>query len=236
MAIKQIIHAPASCGGELVKTFTPENIPYLECALCQHKILDWVRWEEKYKSMWQDEAAWDRTADAVVVLLGYFCSVYEKAYNIPYQLSLNPNGLFRGPEATFIRRLLSAFSSNTRQVRHYIDWVFAYKVVEKKKKITSLSFLTVPNTIQLFRFQQEKANQISRNTKLPAPMLKWISLNAPTVLQKAQLDDFGDLALLLEHYKGGNLNNDEDMVKLIQQLYHKKIVDRDGNIRNYQGV
>lgn len=236
MVSKQIIHAPASCGGELVKTFTEANIPYLECDKCHHKIMDWVKWDEKYKDLWKDDAAWDRANDAVVVLLGYFCSLYEKNYSVPYQMSLNPNGLFRGPEATFIRRLLGAFSANTRQVRQYMDWVFQHKVVEKKKKITSLSFLTVPNTIQLFRFQQEKARQITRSTKLPTPMLNWLSTNAPTVLQKAQLDDFGDLAMLLEHYKSGGMKDDEDMVKFVQQLYHKKIIDRDVNIRNYQGA
>jgi Zn ribbon nucleic-acid-binding protein len=227
-------HAPKSCGGEFQKMFTEANIPYLECDKCSHQIRDWEKWESLYKDLFLQPEAWSRPADAVAVLLGFFCDLYKKAYGFDYVLSLSPNGLFRGSEATFIRRLLASFGSDPIQVRDYIVWMFNTQVYNRKKKITSLAFLTVQDLISKYRFQQAKAAEISRNTELPAPMLEWVRQNAPTVLKKAQLADFGDLKVLLDHYRSGSLAQDPDMLKLVKQLYYKKIIDQDAKIRNFK--
>jgi hypothetical protein len=227
------IHAPKTCGGAFTAAFTEANLPYLECDRCNHRIDDWIRWSEKYSTLWRDQDAWSDSKNHISCILGYFCSKYEEAYGMPYTLSLSPQGLFRGSEAVFCRRLLASFSNSAADTREYIDWYFVNKVQSRKKKITSMSVLLVPNVMGLFKHQAAKKQRITRSTPVPLKMLDWIRENAPSVLGMTQLIDFGDLQQLLRAAPTRR-SSSPDLDRFIQELYKKKLIDNDLNIQGLE--
>jgi hypothetical protein len=152
---------------------------------------------------------------------------------MPYTLSLSPQGLFRGSEAVFCRRLLASFANSVTEARDYVDWYFVNKVQSRKKKVTSMSVLLVPNVIGLFKHQAAKKQRITRSTPVPLKMLDWIKDNAPTVLSMTQLIDFGDLQQLLRAAPNRRAAS-EDLDRFIQELYKKKLIDNDLNIQGLE--
>lgn len=226
-------HAPKTCGGSFVCSFTDNNTPYLQCDKCDHKIEDWIKWAERYSLLWKDEEAWSDPKNHISCVLGYFCDRYRLAYGMDYTLSLTPQGLFRGAEAVFCRRLLASFSNSAAEVREYIDWFFLNKVQSRKKKITSMSVMLAPNVIGLFKHQAAKKKIITRSTPVPSKMLEWIQENAPSVLRMTQLVDFGDLQQLLRAAPA-KLNSNPDLDRFIQELYKKKLIDNDLNVQGLE--
>lgn len=227
------IHAPKTCGGSFTCKFTESNIPYLECEKCEHRIDDWIRWNEKYSVIFKDPEAWENPKNHISCILGYFCDRYQGAYGIPYTLSLSPQGLFSGAEAVFCRRMLASFANSVVDARDYIDWYFENKVQSRKKKINSMSVLLAPNVISLFKHQSAKKKIITRSTPVPEKMLVWIKENAPSVLAITQLVDFGDLQQLLRAAPG-RLSSNADLDKFVQELYKKKLIDKDLNVQGLE--
>lgn len=207
MKKKDLVHAPKSCGGTFEILYDNE-IPYLKCDKCGHEIKDWIKWESCYKNLWQEEANWAEDKNHLTVLLGYFCARYEDYYEISYSLSLNEKGLFRGPEINILRRVYSMLGKDPWLVKDYIDFIFEVKIKQRKKRVTSLSFLAVTNCINEFKHLVKKSKQISRSTKLPAKMIDWVNLKAPEVNNLMELNDFGDLNLLLTYYKQGHFQEE----------------------------
>lgn len=226
-------HAPKTCGGAFLCKFTENNIPYLECDKCEHKIEDWIKWSERYSLLWKDPQSWDDQKNHISCLLGYFCDKYFAAYGIAYTLSLSPQGLFKGSEAVFCRRLLASFANSATDVREYIEWFFVNKVESRKKKITSLSVLLAPNIIGLFKHQSAKKKIITRSTPVPAKMIEWIREHAPSVLNMTQLVDFGDLQQLLRAAPQ-KVDTSPDLDRLLQELYRKKLIDKDLNVQGLE--
>lgn len=227
-----MIHAPTRCGGIFTVVYTENHIPYLICGNCQHEIRDWIKWQEEYSLYWKDPARYDKT-NAPVVVLGYFTSKYKEHYDIDYAMSLDAGGLFKSAEILFTRRLLSNFGGNIKTTQAYIDWIFKEKVVLRKKKITSMSFMTAADLLNQYRFVQKKALTINRDTLLPPQMLAWIKHKAPALLDMAALNDFGDLQILLNSIRNGHLDKTEDVSMFTQKLSDAKIIDAELNLLNW---
>ena len=222
---KQIIHAPKKCGGELEVEYTEDNIPILRCNLCDHEIDDWVRWETKYKNMWELEENWSDKKNHLSVLLGYFCARYKDYYGIGYTLSLNEKGLFRGPEINVMRRIYRMLHQDVMACKDYIDFIFARKVQKRKKRISSLSYLAVQDFVQEYRLAKESQKKIRRSTNLPEKMVRWVEEFTPGVREYVELRDFGDLNLLLTHVRNGHIGVSDDVGKFINKLKERKYID-----------
>lgn len=226
------VHATKSCGQQFLVEFTENNLPYLKCSGCGHEVRSWVGWYDQYVNMWQDDAAWADAKNNVACVLGYFCHKYRTQYNMDFTMSLSPQGPFGGPEGVFVRRLLANLESSATECRKYIDWFFAKKVIARNRRITSLTPLCAPEVISLYKHQRESDRKIHRSTPLPEKMLEWIRGNAPLVLTRTQLVDFGDLSALLRVYSQQK-NQDADMTKFIQELYRKHLITNDLRIKDY---
>lgn len=234
MAKKKIIHAPKSCGGTMEVLYNKNNIPYLQCDRCSHKINDWVAWEEQYKDIWQDQENWKAKKNHLTCILGYFCARYKDYYGIDYTLSLNEKGLFRGSEINVLRRLYVMLENDPWKVKEYIDFIFNRKVQKRKKRITNLSYLVVQDFVQEFKLHVEQAKFVTRSTPLPSAMIAWVKKFAPEVENSVVLNDYGDLHLLLSHHKNGHFKNNDSVNKFVKKLQERKYINTDLNIYNWR--
>lgn len=231
---KELIHAPKKCGGLLQVLYSDQGIPFLKCDSCDFEIQDWVKWEKEYKDLWEDKKNWDEKKNHLTVLLGYFCARYKDYYKVGYTLSLNENGLFRGPEINVLRRVYNMLNSDPWSVKEYIDYVFEVKIHKRKKRVTSLSFLAVVDIIQEYKLAAKRAEKVDRNTRLPEKMVQWVTQNSPNVLDLVSLNDFGDLRLLLTHYKNGHMNGNESIDLFVSKLQKLGYIDSELEIKNWR--
>jgi hypothetical protein len=114
--------------------------------------------------------------------------------------------------------------------RGYIDWIFSTKVEKRKRKITSLSFLTVPELINEYKLCHAKNKKITRDRRLPVKMLDWINENTPSILNIVSLRDFGELRMALIAYRNGHLDANNDFTLFIERLRANNVIDDNMNI------
>lgn len=144
-------------------------------------------------------------------LLAYFCELYKNHYNLDFTFS------FKGSpskcrEMFEISKLTQQISSNPIILKQYIDWIFKEKIIEKKKRVTSLGFLTHPEIVNEFKFKFLFSNKIERTTQLPE---KYIAICRD---YKYHLSTYGDLAFI---YK----SNPEMSDKLEQEGFKINILE-----------
>lgn len=131
-----------------------------------------------------------------VHVLAYFCKKYEEHYKTKYQFkynSPNPSNCF---EVFQTKRLAQQISANPKILKEYIDWVYKTRVLEAKRKLTSISFLTVEGLVieykTKFLFADKKDLHVSRSTALPPEYrdaFTKIGINVQT---------YGDLAFIYQ--------------------------------------
>lgn len=229
---QKIEHSTIKCKGVgyFEVKFDESNTPFLECSNCNKVIDDWIRWKNIYSSYWSIKDKWESKKDHLMCLLSYFSELYKRHYGLDFTFSLNERGLFNGKEVFCIRKMYSMLGNDAIQSKEYIDWVFANKVIKRNKKITSLSFLAVPEIIQEFKLQKQKSRKITRNRALPDKMISWIAENSPDILNHVSLRDFGELRMALSAYKDGHLSHIDGLEHFIDKLKANKIIDNDANI------
>lgn len=231
---KILIHAPKTCGGTLSPNFNADNLPYLECEKCHHIIDDWIRWNQSYCKFFEEPIKWDDKKNHLVCLLGWFCHLYFKHYNMNYALSFHEKGLFQGTEISLLRRLVKMLDGDALLTKEYIEWIFSNKVIKRKKKITTLSFMCVADFIQEFKFAKRKAATIGRDTTLPPKMLDWVNHCIPNIHNYVSLKDFNDLNILLTHYRAGHLVEINEVSTLVDKLKEAKYVDDQNKLINWR--
>lgn len=234
MKTKNITHAPKICGGNLITEFTEDNIPFLKCDKCEHVVNDWIKWEKDYSLFYMEDLKWLEKKHHMVCLLGFFCAEYKTHYKMKYSLSLSEKGLFHGSEMALLRRITKMLDNNAVLTKEYIAWIFLTKVKNRKKKITSLSFMCVPDFIQEFKFAQQKSQTIGRDTLLPQKMLDWVEHFIPSIYSHVSLKDFNDLNILLTHYRNGHLINVSEVTTLVSKLKEAGYVDETYCLKNWR--
>lgn len=125
-------------------------------------------------------------------ILAYICKSYEGYYNLKYTFKFNdvPS---KCTEIFRIRQLSQMMSSDPKILKDYVDWVFKYKIIEKKKIITSLGYFTTTDIVNEYKFKfLFKKMEITRATNLPENILK--------ILQEEniKLSTYSDLAFLIK--------------------------------------
>lgn len=224
--MKQMLHEKKDCGARYEVEYTDDGVPYLVCSGCEHRVDDWVKWDREYSSYWKDKSRWSNKRDHIVCLLGLFVSLYESHYGTKFGFSLNERGLFRSAEANHIRKLCGLFDSDAHMAADYIRWVFEKKVVERKRKITSLGFLNIPASINEFKLAKVDGAKVRRSTPLPTKMKAWLSDNLPEIALK----DYGDLRSMLGHYKKGRIEKTPKVVAFVEKLQTSQVIGPDFEI------
>lgn len=229
---KEIVHNLKSCGG-LFQVEYEDGIPYLLCDKCNKKVDDWIKWTKEYSKFWQIAEKWTSKKDHLMCLMGFFAKLYNDYYNVEFTFSLHEKGLFHGPEVQHIRKVYRMFDGDILACKAYLEWVFKFKVLERKKKITSLGFLAVPGLINEFKLYQKNLAKITRDTPIPDKIIQWVKHNMPTLLDNIALVDHGDLHTLLSHYKNNRLGGLGDVSLFINKLLASGYVDSSFKIRNW---
>jgi hypothetical protein len=121
----------------------------------------------------------------ILHLISYFCFKYKEYYNVTYTFKYNdvPSKCY---ESFQFKKLSQMLSSNPIILKNYIDWVFKEKIIKRKKRLTSLGYLTTQDIVNEFKWLPQK--QISRTDKLPD--------NYILILKAFNVTTYGDLSFL----------------------------------------
>jgi len=125
-------------------------------------------------------------------LLGFFCKRYYIQYNTKYKFKFNSPSPSKCFEVFQIKKLASMLSANPKILKEYIDWVYDTKIIAARKKLTSISFLTVEGLVNEYKFKVllAPAKEIDRTTPL-SDEYKKIFFDAGVAL-----NTYGDLSFL----------------------------------------
>jgi hypothetical protein len=144
-----------------------------------------------------------------VHLISYWCRLYEKQYGVKYTFKFKsiPSKSY---ECYRTRELAQNISSNPVILKDYIDWFFVEKIIEKKRRITSMAFLTDTNVVNEYKFKKLLMGQsaaIDRATIIPPNYIitiKKYGFNFTT---------YGELSFVKMYLDAGNGNqNHKDML------------------------
>lgn len=106
-----------------------------------------------------------------VHIIGYLCRKYEEYYGFKYSFKFNNPAPSKSYEVYQINKLSNMLSSDPKILKKYLDWVFEIKVVERKKRITSLGYFTHVDIVNEFKFKyllNRKNSVVGRSDLLPA--------------------------------------------------------------------
>ena len=102
-----------------------------------------------------------------ICILAYLCKKYEEHYEMKFTFSYQgvPS---KCRELYEITKLSNQLSSDPEILKKYIDWVFKTKVIERKKRITSLGYFTNVEIVNDYKFKfLFKKQVIARTDRLP---------------------------------------------------------------------
>ena len=104
-----------------------------------------------------------------VHVLSFFCKRYYQQYNVKYKFKFNSPAPGKCFEVFQIKRLASMLSANPKILKEYIDWVYDTKVIAARRRLTSISFMTVEGLVVEYKLKilMAPANDINRTTLLP---------------------------------------------------------------------
>lgn len=107
-----------------------------------------------------------------VHILAYFCKKYQEQYNTKYTFKFNSPSPLKCFEVFQVKRMAMLLSSNPLILKEYIDWVYQTKVVQAKRRLTSISFATNEGVIQEYKMNVllagKKNLNVDRSTPLPS--------------------------------------------------------------------
>lgn len=103
-------------------------------------------------------------------LIGYFCKKYHDQYKTKYKFKFNSPTPSKCFEVFQIKKLASMLSADPEILKEYIDWVYENRVIKAKRRLTSISFMTVEGIVNEYKFKvllAQPDNKIDRTTPLP---------------------------------------------------------------------
>jgi hypothetical protein len=129
-------------------------------------------------------------------LIGFFVKKYKEQYHVNYKLKFNSPSPSKCFEIFQIKKLAQMLSADPTLLKGYIDWVFEFKIIKAKRRITSISFLTIEEIVNDYKINvllsNNKDSNIDRQTLL--------SDKFKIIFQKAgyTLSTYGELAFLFQ--------------------------------------
>jgi hypothetical protein len=155
----------------------------------------------------------------VLHLIAYFCQLYKERYQLDYQFKFNTPTPPKCFEVFQMKRLGSVLSTDPKIIHEYIDWVFAKKVPELKRRFTSISFLTRENFVNEFKWKVLTSNRnelhLDRTTPLPS-----IYRNVLAEALYSWTNTYGDLSFLYRAFQSCNVFENEEFVRM-EKVFNK---------------
>lgn len=173
-----------------------------------------VHWEKFFKRFEEIDALpvkeWQ-----TVHLLSYFSKRYSDHYGVKFSFKFNANSPSKSFEVFQMRKLSQIISSDPEILKDYIDWFFENKIILKKKRITSLAFVTDANSANEYKFKKlavDGDQTVDRTTKLPPHVL--LLANKFNV----KCETYGDLAFIYKVASSADpLDSEFIMIDAIKQ-------------------
>lgn len=129
-----------------------------------------------------------------VHILAYFCKKYQEQYNVKYQFKFNNPAPMKCFEVFQTKKLASMLTANPALLKEYIDWVYETKVVKAKRRLTSISFMTVEGVVNEYKFNVLLAGKKNLNVDRSTPLPE--KYQAAFTKAGVSLKTYGELAFL----------------------------------------
>jgi len=158
-------------------------------------------------------------------IIGYFCARYRDTYNVDYTFRFDNKSPSKSYEVFQINKLAKMLSKQPTILKEYIDWFYKEKIILKKKRITSMAFMTDANIVNeyKFKFLMVKADaSVDRTAALPGNVI------AITSKFDADTKTYGQLSFINKLVDDNAIDDIyKDMIKeLIKSGFDIKILDR----------
>jgi len=189
-------HMVCKCGEdkEVIFAGTGVHYPTFSCHNCgPDKRNEWEIWWLAYKDTWRDDEKWNRPADALVCVVGFFCYYYEQFYDEPFVFSYQSAKPYTDKDFMMARRILTMFNGEAKEVKTYIRWVFAKKIKTPKYEVQGLGFFGLQKFANEYRRAKARTRRLTRFSKLPKAFLYWCKENAADVFNSQELETWNDL-------------------------------------------
>lgn len=161
-----------------------------------------------------------------VHLIAYFCKKYYETYNVKYSFKFNSPSPSKSFEVFQMKKLAINLSSNPSILRDYIDWAYNEKAANGKRRLTSISFITNEELVNVYKMNllrgQKPALHIDRSTQLPTDYKEALKTSGP-------LNTYGELAFMHQALLAGSLDL-ETCLNLKQSLSKLKELGFDINL------
>lgn len=212
------------CGLETEIVFDGNGVQYpiFSCPKCGRGENEWEKWWNLYSTRWKENDCWNNNKDKPSCLIGYFCSKFNEFYGHPYTFNISSPIPYKGKEFTMARRIIAMFDGDAKEAAMYIKWVFAKKVISRKKAVTSLGFFTVSDFINEYKYAKAQSLVLRRQTPLPKDYLEWCSKECPALFEKHDFKTWNDLNGLVSFvraYKNADLEN-----RVVMEAVNRKML------------
>jgi len=151
-----------------------------------------------------------------VHLIGYFCKKYYDQYGVKYKFKFNSPSPSKCYEIFQIKKMASLLSSDPQILVNYMDWVYATRVANGSRRLTSIAFMTVDSLLieykNNFLFSQQSFSDINRSSELPVKY-KEVLIDFPNI------KTYGALSFMYQAIKDGSF--EQDRVNLWNQALAK---------------
>lgn len=192
-----------------------------EISISAYPSVHWAKFFDKFAAVdIVPIGDWD-----TILLIAYFCKKYKTHYGTDYTFKFNSTAPTKSYEVYQFRKLSSMLSDNATILKDYIDWFFTEKIVARKRRITSMSFLTDANVVNEYKFKKllmGKQVSIDRSTVIPP--------NYSAIIQKFGFNftNYGELAFLKRAIDSGNgsESHKEMLVELSKSGLDVSVLDR----------
>jgi len=160
-------------------------------------------------------------------LLRYFCLSYEKVTQQRYVF--HRGGLSRSlscREMGDMKRVLDALSNNAEVAVEYIDWAFREKHSELPDGLGT-GILHHNRMINAFNVVKRKIGR-KGNTRIDNGFKDWLKENAPSILNRFELEDLNDL-YWIKVYHDENIG-DVEAQKVLDEAIRRQLIPTTGEI------
>jgi hypothetical protein len=200
---KESANSCKTCGKELIVAYSGDGVKYPVFSCNEHGVVrnEWEAWWNLYSSRWRDKVYWDKPADKISCIIGYFCNKYKEFYGHSYTFEISNPIPYKSKDFVMARRMLAMFNGDAHEIRTYIRWVFSKKVKTVKYPITSIGFFTKGNIVNEYKHAKARSFVLKRHTPLPNDFLSWCNENFPDVFNNHDLKTWNDLNGLITYIK-----------------------------------
>jgi hypothetical protein len=173
---------------------------------------EWKIWWEEYHDRWKDKRYWDKPADKLACLIGYFCDKFHEFYGYSYTFDYSNPIPYKSKDFVLARRILTMLNANAHDARTYIRWAFAKKVRSTKYTVTSIGFFASSPFVNEYKAAKARSRVLKRSTKLPDEFIEWCQNEWPQVVENHSLETWNDLNGLVTFVNSYGKENMESSV------------------------